>query len=90
MKFSRLLQYITPYEVTLLLARKLLTDPPILDLDEATAMFDMLGEEDFIDGSSGLLEERTVILITHRPASVTLANRKLKMQDGRLLPVPHS
>ena len=71
------------------LARTLLTDPPILILDEATAMFDPQGEEDFIDGCSDLLEERTVILITHRPASVALANRVVKIQDGRLLRGAH-
>ena len=71
------------------LARTLLTDPPILILDEATAMFDPQGEEDFIDGCSDLLEERTVILITHRPASVALANKVVKMQDAKVLPGAH-
>jgi len=71
------------------LARTLLTDPPILILDEATAMFDPQGEEDFIDECSDLLEERTVILITHRPASVALANRVVKMQDAKILPGAH-
>lgn len=68
------------------LARTLLTDPPILILDEATAMFDPQGEEDFIDECSDLLEEKTVILITHRPASVALANRVVKMEDSKILP----
>jgi len=68
------------------LARTLLTDPPILILDEATAMFDPQGEEDFIDECSDLLEERTVIMITHRPASVALANRVVKMEDSKVLP----
>ncbi|MGA9574021.1 MAG: ABC transporter ATP-binding protein, partial [Lysobacterales bacterium] len=71
------------------LARTLLYDPPILILDEATAMFDPQGEEDFIDGCSDLLEQRTVILITHRPATVALANRVVKMQDARILPGAH-
>jgi len=71
------------------LARTLLSDPPILILDEATAMFDPQGEEDFIDGCSDLLEQRTVILITHRPASVALANRVMKMQDATVMPGAH-
>jgi len=71
------------------LARTLLTDPPILILDEATAMFDPQGEEDFIDECSDLLERRTVILITHRPASVALANRVVKVEDARVLPGAH-
>jgi len=68
------------------LARTLLTNPPILILDEATAMFDPQGEEDFIDECSDLLEERTVILITHRPASVALADRVVKMTNSKVLP----
>jgi ATP-binding cassette subfamily B protein len=68
------------------LARTLLTDPPILILDEATAMFDPQGEEDFIDECSDLLEERTVILLTPRPASVALANRVVKMENAKVLP----
>jgi len=68
------------------LARTLLTDPPILILDEATAMFDPQGEEDFIDECADLLEERTVILITHRPASVALANRVVKVENAKVVP----
>jgi ATP-binding cassette subfamily B protein len=63
------------------LARTLLTDPPILILDEATAMFDPQGEEDFISDCASLIRDRTVILITHRPASVALADRVLNMED---------
>jgi ATP-binding cassette subfamily B protein len=57
------------------LARTLLKDPPILILDEATAMFDPQGEESFIKECHELLHQRTVILITHRPASLALADR---------------
>jgi ABC-type multidrug transport system fused ATPase/permease subunit len=57
------------------LARTLLKDPPILVLDEATAMFDPEGEASFIAESREVLEQRTVILITHRPASLALADR---------------
>jgi ABC-type multidrug transport system fused ATPase/permease subunit len=62
------------------LARTLLKDPPILVLDEATAMFDPEGEVSFIAKSKNLLEERTVILITHRPASLALADRIVEMK----------
>ncbi len=62
------------------LARTLLKDPPILVLDEATAMFDPEGEVGFIAESKAVLEQRTVILITHRPASLALADRILEME----------
>jgi len=62
------------------LARTLIKDPPILILDEATAMFDPEGEQSFIEECSDLLKQRTVILITHRPASLALADRVLNLQ----------
>ncbi len=66
------------------LARALLKDPPLLIFDEATAMFDPEGETDFIESCGALLAERTVILITHRPASLALADRILRIEDGRI------
>ena len=68
----------------LALARVLLKDPPILILDEATAMFDPEGEKSFIQECHELLLQRTVILITHRPASLALADRTLQMKNGKL------
>ena len=62
------------------LARTLLKNPPILILDEATAMFDPEGEKSFIEECHDLLNQRTVILITHRPASLALADRILEMK----------
>jgi ABC-type multidrug transport system fused ATPase/permease subunit len=61
------------------LARTLLKDPPILILDEATAMFDPDGEASFIEECHEMLSRRTVILITHRPASLALADRILEL-----------
>ena len=64
------------------LARTLLKDPPILILDEATAMFDPDGERAFIAECHEVLSQKTVILITHRPASLALADRILELVDG--------
>ena len=66
------------------LARTLLKNPPILVLDEATSMFDPAGEKSFIEECKQLLSQRTVIMITHRPASLALADRILKLKDGQL------
>ena len=65
------------------LARALLKDPPILILDEATAMFDPTGEAEFIAECREVLRERTVLLITHRPASLALADRVIRLAHGR-------
>ena len=69
----------------LALARALLKDPAILVLDEATAMFDPAAEEAFIADCHELLRSRTVILITHRPASLRLADRILRLEQGTLV-----
>lgn len=67
------------------LARALLKDPPILILDEATAMFDPEGEAEFIAACREVLARRTVIMITHRPASLALADRVLRLEAGKIV-----
>jgi ATP-binding cassette, subfamily B, bacterial len=70
------------------LARVLLLDPPILVLDEATAMFDPDAELSFLNDCAEALANRTVLLITHRPASLALADRiiRLKPSEGESTP----
>lgn len=68
------------------LARALVKDPAILILDEATSMFDVAGEADFVADCRAALAGRTVILITHRPASLALADRTLLMEAGHIVP----
>lgn len=63
------------------LARALLRDPPILILDEATSMYDLESEAAFVETCLESLEDRTVIIITHRPASLALADRIINAAD---------
>lgn len=66
------------------LARALLKGPPILILDEATSMFDPEGERSFIEDCREAFKGRTVILITHRPASLALADRVVNLSTAKL------
>jgi ATP-binding cassette subfamily B protein/subfamily B ATP-binding cassette protein MsbA len=61
------------------LARALLRDPPIYIFDEATSMYDLEGEAAFVEDCVKVLAGRTVIIITHRPASLALADRIIEL-----------
>lgn len=70
------------------LARALLADPPLLILDEATSMYDPKGEALFVEKIRSALLGRTVIIITHRPASLALADRILSVEAGSVIERP--
>ena len=61
------------------LARALLRDPPVYIFDEATSMYDLEGEAAFVEDCVKVLAGRTVIIITHRPASLALAHRIIEL-----------
>lgn len=66
------------------LSRALLTDPKILVLDETTAMFDPESEYSFVHDMKEAVKNRTVIIITHRPESISLADRIFRFENGRI------
>lgn len=57
------------------LARALLRPTPILVLDEATSMFDEVGEDQLLERLEPALADRSLIMITHRPKLLALADR---------------
>ncbi len=71
------------------LARALLPDPPILIFDEATSMFDLEGEAAFITECEQALEGRTVLLVTHREASLALAKRVIEVSNHKVAETPN-
>lgn len=64
------------------LARALINNPPILLFDEATSMYDIEGEDAFVEASTMALRGRTVLFTTHRPASLTIADRVVCVEAG--------
>lgn len=71
---------------TIAVARALLTDPPILLLDEPTNSLDNRSEENFKARLSEFVTPRhTLLLITHRASLLSLVNRLIVLEGGRII-----
>ena len=68
----------------LALARALLHDSPVYLFDEATSNIDVESENDIMALIRTLARTKTVILISHRLANVTAADRICLLQEGRV------
>ena len=67
------------------LARALLLDPPILLLDEPTSAMDNTGEERLKQRLHGVIEKKTVILVTHRASLLSLVDRLVVIDRGHIV-----
>ncbi|KQQ59484.1 ABC transporter [Pseudomonas sp. Leaf129] len=67
------------------LARALLLNPPILLLDEPTSAMDNTGEERLKARLQAVIENKTVILVTHRASLLSLVDRLLVIDRGQIL-----
>ena len=67
----------------LALARALVYDPPILILDDATAALDASTDAIVRANLREAFAGRTVIMITHKTASLRLADQVLVLKDGQ-------
>ena len=66
------------------LARALLRDAPLLVLDEPTAHLDPASEEHVLASIEAQRGSRTIVLITHSPSLLTIADRQLHLAGGRV------
>jgi ABC-type multidrug transport system fused ATPase/permease subunit len=69
------------------LARAILRDPPILILDEATSQIDLESEQLIHRVLEEFIRNRTAVIITHRLATLALADRVVVMEGGRIIDV---
>lgn len=64
-------------------ARALMTDAPILLLDESTSALDEQTEAKLL-GNIANLRDRTCLIVTHRKAALEICNRRIDLRDGRI------
>ena len=72
-------------EQRIAIARAILLNTPVIVLDEATAMADPESEAEIQQALSALVNDRTVLVIAHRPAAVRGADRIAVMDGGRIV-----
>ena len=66
-------------------ARAFIADPAVLILDEATSSLDVPSERMVQKGLRSLLKSRTAVIIAHRLSTVSIADRILVLEGGKVL-----
>jgi len=67
------------------IARALLSDPPILLMDEPTGAMDHTSEEEFKRNLVQFAEHKTLLVITHRTSLLELVNRIVVIDGGKIV-----
>ena len=67
------------------LARAILSNPNILVLDEPTNMMDELSENMFKKKLATIIKDKTVIIVTHKPSLLSLVDRLIVVEDGKIV-----
>ncbi len=67
------------------IARALAGEPNILILDEANAQLDQQAEKGLVAALERLKGYLTVIIVSHRPSMLAVADRQFQLGDGKLL-----
>jgi ATP-binding cassette subfamily B protein len=67
------------------IARTLLVNPPILVLDDATSAIDVQVEQQIHDALRVLMEGRTTLIVAHRLSTISLADRVVLLEGGRIV-----
>ncbi|MGE5815029.1 MAG: ABC transporter ATP-binding protein [Acidobacteriota bacterium] len=67
------------------IARAVVTDPPILILDDAMSAVDTYTEEEILTRLRGVMKQRTSIIVSHRVSTVQHADQILVLDNGRVI-----
>ncbi len=69
----------------LAIARAVLLDPAVLLLDDPTAGVDPQTEQEILEAMTQAVQGRTTLIVTHRLSTLSLANRVVVMDNGRIV-----
>ena len=72
------------------LARALVRRPQLLVLDEPTSALDAESERQVLETLANLRGRVTMLVVTHRPAVLSVADRTLTLSGGKVVPAPLS
>ncbi len=67
------------------IARAIVSDPPVLILDEATSSIDTYTEQVVQKGMDALMEGRTVFVIAHRLSTIHNADQIIVLKEGKII-----
>ena len=67
------------------IARALLREPPILLFDEPTSAMDNTSEGRFKARLANIIEDKTVLLVTHRGSMLSLVERLIVIDGGKIV-----
>lgn len=67
------------------LARALISKPNILILDEPTNSMDLQTEQRFIQNMKEVVEDKTLIIMTHKMSILKLVDRVIILHDGKIV-----
>jgi ATP-binding cassette subfamily C protein LapB len=68
------------------IARALVDRPKLLLFDDANSALDAEGDQRIIELLRDIRGETTIVLVTHRPSLIALADRVFVLESGRLRP----
>ena len=66
------------------IARAILYDAPIILFDEATSALDEETEERLLKNLRAM-ENKTCVIVSHKPAALTVCNKEIRIEDGKIL-----
>lgn len=67
------------------IARTMLTDPDVIVMDEPTSSLDVLHEKELLKTLSEECRDKMVLLVSHRPSTLTGCGRIIRLEDGKAL-----